>query len=276
MVLSLLISHGSRDPRPQLAIESLALELSVSLNRPVASAVLELGAASLHDQILALQDQFPSHETFQILPLFLLPGAHTMEDIPAELALVTERIVSQGRSPLTLEPLPYLGAGETLWPCSAAQRASLRAGALSKLSELSELSELSKLSKLSKLSNGAVQAEPPAALILLAHGSRRAGGNGPVESLAEHLGAVAAYWSLEPSLKTVVEQVAKSAVGNGVVKIQILPHFLFPGGITDAIAEQIEGLQTEHPGLAIEMGPLLSQTPAFVSLLYRQLSGALL
>ncbi len=237
MVLSLLISHGSRDPRPQQAIESLALELSIVLNRPVASAVLELGSAPLHEQILALQDQFPSHDRFQILPLFLLPGAHTMEDIPAELALVRERIAAQERSPLALEVLPYLGAEETLWPCGEAQRDSFGTRKES--------------------------------VLLLAHGSRRSGGNGPVEALAGHLGALVAYWSVEPSLKTVVMGLLEAS--DGGLGLQILPYFLFPGGITDAIGQQLADLQAEHPGLAIEMGPLLSETSAFVGLVERRL-----
>jgi sirohydrochlorin cobaltochelatase len=87
------------------------------------------------------------------------------------------------------------------------------------------------------------------AWILLSHGSRRHNGNQPVEALATKLGAVAAYWSVSPSLET---QVA-ALVNAGSRQIGVLPYFLFAGGITDAIAQKIAALSQELKAVNLSM-----------------------
>ncbi|HEY9872546.1 MAG TPA: CbiX/SirB N-terminal domain-containing protein, partial [Candidatus Obscuribacterales bacterium] len=121
----LLVSHGSRDPRPQVAVEQLAELLKVRLegvsgvltppkprylamsllvetpnsviHKPlVGTATLELAPLPLHEQIRQFADRAKSFgcKHLVVLPLFLLPGVHVMEDIPAEVALAQKAIGS--------------------------------------------------------------------------------------------------------------------------------------------------------------------------------------
>lgn len=149
----------------------------------VRTAYLELAPLPLHRQIeqfgkeamrffgtgcaIALAPEAvaiaPGLNRLQIVPLFLLPGVHVMEDIPVEVGLARQAL----NSSLTLDIRPHLGAHPGLRRLLANQM-------------------------------NAVSAD---AWILLSHGSRRPGGNQSVEALATQLGAVSAYWSVPPSLE---------------------------------------------------------------------------
>ena len=229
----LLISHGSRDPRPQMAMEKLAdlvraklenqeatrtptlgeecqvsswdnrlLQLpdadgtagkAIALNNAcyplVGTATLELADVPLHKQIQKFGSVALSAgcNQLQLLPLFLLPGVHVLEDIPAEVALAQQSLGGA----IALNQRPHLGDRSGLKRMLATQLATVDADAK----------------------------------ILLSHGTRRAGGNEPVEAVAEYLGAVAAYWSVQPTLE---EQLGALA-GGGYKQIAILPYFLFSG-----------------------------------------------
>ena len=272
----LLISHGSRDPRPHQAMERLAEQVrsqlerrgwgqgeindSCSLNSPISqplapnqellprnragyfqgnrvlqraeakpatptvvsrkchyplvgTATLELADTALHEQIR----QFASTAVaggcnqIQLLPLFLLPGVHVREDIPAEVALA-QRDLGEA---VALNVRPHVGAHPGLGRLLASQWSGVDRDAK----------------------------------ILLSHGSRRVGGNQPVEAVAQELGAVAAYWSVQPML----EEQIQVLVARGHKRIEILPYFLFPGGITDAIAQKLDILQTEFPSVKLTL-----------------------
>jgi sirohydrochlorin cobaltochelatase len=245
----LLISHGSRDPRPQQAIAKLAelirlkLEAQSSTRTPtieagrllhlsdsertiapavvvsstwyplVDTATLELGHAPLHEQIR----QFASValaagcNQLQLLPLFLLPGVHVMEDIPEEVALA---LTSLGGA-IAIKQLPYLGAHPGLRKILAKQLALVNADAK----------------------------------ILISHGTRRAGGNELVVATADALGAVVAYWSMTPTLEEQIKVLAEA----GHQQIAILPYFLFSGGITDAIAKSVSSLQEQFSELDLTL-----------------------
>lgn len=179
----------------------------------VGTATLELAAAPLHEQVR----QFASSalaagcNQLELLPLFLLPGVHVMEDIPTEVALAQsslgDAIVINVRSHLGDCP----GLGKILGQQSATANADAK--------------------------------------ILMTHGTRRVGGNAPIEAVAKDLGAVVAYWSVTPSLKVQVEALAAA----GAKKIAILPYFLFSGGITDAIAQEVTVLQNQFPELDLSL-----------------------
>jgi len=85
------------------------------------------------------------------------------------------------------------------------------------------------------------------AWILLSHGSRRPGSQQPVETMAAYIGGVAAYWSVAPSLESRVQEL----IAIGYREIAILPYFLFSGGITDAIAQAVEALKLQFPGVCL-------------------------
>jgi sirohydrochlorin cobaltochelatase len=206
----LLVSHGSRDPRPQLAVSQLAAQLS-SLDRShlIGTAQLELAAKALHAQIVDFAQTLWERgiNKLVILPLFLSPGVHVMDDIPAEVA------IAQGELPgMKMEIAPFFGTCANLSDLFAHNRLDL-----------------------------------PARSILLAHGSRRMGGNQTVEQLAGKLDLEPAYWSVAPSL---TERVT-ALVAEGVTEIGILPYFLFVGGITDAIGELVAKLREQFPPVRI-------------------------
>lgn len=250
----LLVSHGSRDPRPQFAMEQLAIlisqrQLAGRINLPAAAsskalveadraqivhnsrlqfkpslskspvaglaaspvalvgtACLELSAEPLHEQIrqFGVRTLVAGSNRIQVVPLFLLPGVHVMEDIPAEVARAQQALGQE----LIIDLRPHLGTHPGLSHLLA--------------------------SMVAKTADG---------WILLAHGSRRAGAKQTVEVIATQLGAVAAYWAIPPKLESRVKQLVKA----GCQQIGILPYFLFAGGITDAIAQSVEQLKVQFP-----------------------------
>jgi sirohydrochlorin cobaltochelatase len=281
----LLISHGSRDPRPQQAIDKLAglvraqLQLGAgnrrvgnedakffpelgaarrSTSHPLTSqanlvlqrteatpatgratvvnracyplvgtATLELGYAPLHEQIWQFADKAVAegYNQIQLLPLFLLPGVHVREDIPHEVVLAQQRLGSS----VVLNQRPYIGACSGLGRLMASQWAMIETDAK----------------------------------ILLSHGTRRQGGNEPVEAVAAQLGAVAAYWSVPPIVETQVD----GLVTTGHKRIGILPYFLFPGGITDAIAQKVDSLQAQFPTVELRLGEPIGASATLANLI---------
>ena len=218
----LLVSHGSRDPRPQIAVRQLAEQLRTRLPAVVGTAQLELADAPLHAQISDFASQCAGGriEKVVILPLFLIPGVHVMEDIPAEVALANAR----GTIPSIVSP--FLGSH----PDFANLFAWHGSGSTDRA-------------------------------IILAHGSRRSGGNQIVEDLANKLAVRAAYWSVAPSL---VDRVTE-LVATGASKIEILPYFLFAGGITDAIASSVAQLRSQFPQVELTLGEPIGNSPALVT-----------
>jgi sirohydrochlorin ferrochelatase len=210
----LLVSHGSRDPRPEIAMQRLAELVCGKLELPsqmVGTAYLELHPQPLHQQIkdFALQVYKCGCHDIIILPLFLLPGVHVMEDIPQEVELAR-----QMDEDIKISLKPYLGSDNIL-PLLAKQIANINVDKW----------------------------------IVLAHGSRRPLSQELVEAIATSLDAVAAYWSIPPSLETQVH----SLVNYGYKHIGILPYFLFSGGITDAIAQSTQALRLQFPSVSFQL-----------------------
>jgi sirohydrochlorin ferrochelatase len=146
----------------------------------VGTACLELGPQPLHQQIQQFGDRLLALKThlktqpmlpgespvMQLVPLFLLPGVHVMEDIPAEVELAQTALGTN----LNLQVSPYLGTHPNLNQLLAAPMASTAVDAW----------------------------------VLLSHGSRRPEANAPIEAIAAELNAVPAYWSVPPSLESTV------------------------------------------------------------------------
>lgn len=267
----LLVTHGSRDPRPQQAAERLAalvcdrlsdqrisdrvVELApvagsaidgyctpgcdrseLALAAPlVGTAVLECAPQPLHQQIIqfAQQSLAIGLKALTIVPLFLLPGVHVMEDIPAEVA-----IAQQALGEFRIQVLPYLGQQPGLLSVLAAQFAE------------------AKFTHSWTDTSSAVR-------ILFAHGSRRSGGNEIVEQLAKTLGAIPAYWSVAPSLNDRLEPMIQA----GATQIVVLPYLLSAGGITDEIAQQLEQYRQRNPQIQVHLLPTLDAQPGLVDCL---------
>ena len=227
----LLVSHGSRDPRPQVAMEELALSLNDKLESnsnsdansgvlsptkcdyQIGTAYLELHPQPLHEQIVDFSRKAIAQgcRSLKILPLFLLPGIHVTEDIPEEVNLAKKIL----KEDISIHLQPFLGS-----------HLSLQRLLANKVKDISFDSR-----------------------IIVAHGSRRVEANSSIEAMAISLNAVAAYWAVAPSLKDIVAQL----VADGKKKIAIIPYFLFAGGITDAIAESIQDLKLQFPGVSFEL-----------------------
>lgn len=227
----LLVSHGSRDPRPQVAMEELARNLNDKLENnsignaignilsptkcdyQIGTAYLELQPQPLHEQIVDFSRKAIANgcRRLKILPLFLLSGIHVTEDIPEEVELAQKAL----KEDMSVELLPHLGS------CFGLQRLLAN-----KINDISVDSR-----------------------IIVAHGSRRVEANASIESMAISLNAVAAYWAVSPSLQDIVAQLA----ADDKKKIAIIPYFLFAGGITDAIAESIQDLKLQFPGVSFQL-----------------------
>lgn len=248
----LLVSHGSRNPYPKIATAHLAQWVSERLralgsdpfkqrevitqsdsnlirrdSKPtpyplnpfplVGTACLEFGASPLHQQIQEFSDRAfaAGCDRVRILPLFLLPGVHVIEDIPPEVTLA-QKLLRHSGIPEThsIELCPYLGTHPNLWQLLTQQIL-----------------------------------EPVAARVLVAHGSQRLAGNELIEQIAAKAEAVVAYWSKSPDLTQQVEQLIQT----GSSQIAILPYFLFAGTTTEAIGQIVDHLRQRFPTITLQL-----------------------
>jgi sirohydrochlorin cobaltochelatase len=282
----LLVSHGSRDPRPGQALERLAQFVrqaeagpgrrsprqqppaaapgaplaypQVSFSQPkgrstastttpqesrprpkttdwaptrgtvtplVGTACLEATSLPLHQQVIDFGRRASAMgiTTLRIVPLFLLKGVHVMDDIPAEV-----QQAQQALPDMALEICPYLGSHPGL----------------------------------GNVIRKRLEATTTDSVLLLAHGSRRPGGNATVEGLAQSLGGTAAFWAVAPHLETQVIQLMQS----GVQRLAIAPYFLFAGTLTDAITQATEELAERFPQMGLHLLPPLGPTQDLANL----------
>jgi sirohydrochlorin cobaltochelatase len=245
----LLVSHGSRDPRQEIAMQQLAKlvdnKLESNLQRSniggvvspprcelVGTAYLELKPEPLHEQIKRFAESAlaSGYNRLKILPLFLLPGVHVMEDIPGEVALAQQALGED----IIIELQPYLGSHAGVQQLLAKQIAQSSENCYNQ------------------------------GWILLTHGSRRPGSKKQVEAMAANLGVVVAYWSVAPSLQSRV----KELVSAGYHKINILPYFLFAGGITDAIARSSQELKLQFPTVRFQLAEPLGASAELADLIW--------
>ena len=250
----LLVSHGSRDPRPQVAMNQLAALISqipAHIPRQVGTAYLELSSVPLHEQIKEFGVASGSNR-LQVVPLFLLPGVHVMEDIPMEVAIAQQALGEE----LKINLRPHLGTHSGLSRLLVTQQAATE----------SDCAQAESLSKADLRRGKAIQTSEAKidAWILLAHGSRRGGSKQPVEAMATQLRAVCAYWAVPPKLELRVQEL----VSAGHKRIGILPYFLFAGGITDAIFQMVEELKLQFPTTNILLAEPLGASTALADLIW--------
>ncbi len=281
----LLVSHGSSDPRHQIAINQLTqlVEKQILFSQQnhrqtlVGAASLEFASCPLSQSIcqFAKQGKARGYQEIKIIPLFLLPGVHVVEDIPAAVALAQQELGSQIQ--LTIQP--YLGSYSRIIKLLASQFASLTSA--DKIDIVQKY-----LCRQCHINSGtyyflllsSVPLRPTAtrvqgaityylncatSRILISHGSRRLGSNQIIEDIASRLNALAAYWSVKPSLAA---QVA-TLVEQGSQQIAIVPYFLFSGGITDGIAGQIQQLQDQFPEVKLLLGKPLGVSTQLADLI---------
>jgi sirohydrochlorin cobaltochelatase len=102
----LLVAHGSRDPQFGLTVDRLVATCAPKFNdAAIGSAYLELAPTPLVDQIVAFVEQCAC-SILKLLPLFLAPGVHSTQDLPA--AVTAAQQILGTKCKLIL--LDYLGA----------------------------------------------------------------------------------------------------------------------------------------------------------------------
>ncbi|MDZ7963158.1 MAG: sirohydrochlorin chelatase [Aulosira sp. DedQUE10] len=230
----LLVSHGSRDPRPEIAMQQLAglmrdkLQSSENQKPLLDIAYLELSPEPLHEQIKKFAETALAAgcDRLKIMPLFLLSGVHVMKDIPDEIAMAQQAIGQD----MMIELKLHLGNHPNLKTLLAKQ----------------------------------IVGKKTAAWILLAHGSRRPNSLEPVEAMAKSLAAITAYWAVAPSLESRV----KELIAVSKWEIAVLPYFLFAGGITDAIAQSVETLKLQFPLVNFHLAQPLGASTELAELIW--------
>ncbi|NMG07521.1 sirohydrochlorin chelatase [Brasilonema sp. UFV-L1] len=242
----LLVSHGSRDPRPEIAMQHLVGLLCQKIRKDlsavatgritsqrkcetlIGTAYLELNPQPLHQQIIKFAKNALNSgcHSIKIIPLFLLSGVHVMEDIPEQVALA-DQALSQD---IKIFLQPYLGCHPALERLLAKQLIATKAEAK----------------------------------ILLAHGSRRPQAIAPVEAMAARIGAVAAYLSVSPSLEAQVQHLVTAGYKN----LLTIPYFLFSGGITDAVARRQQELKLHFPKVNFQLAEPLGASAELVELIW--------
>ncbi|NEO65725.1 MAG: sirohydrochlorin chelatase [Moorea sp. SIO4G2] len=199
----------------------------------VGTATLELADIPLHEQIVRFAQlaKGAGCKELKLLPLFLLRGVHVMEDIPWQVSLAQQKLIKQHNvgSEMVIHLLPHLGANPALVRLLRNQWAKLDGDAK----------------------------------ILLSHGTSRPGGQEETGAVANQLGAVAADWSVQPSLWEQVSIIANS----GAKKIAILAYFLFEGRITDAIAQMLLEIQQRLPQVQLNLGKPIGVSEALIDLI---------
>jgi sirohydrochlorin cobaltochelatase len=232
-----LIAHGSRDARAYQGLEATAefvrqhlMSPSSSQNIPlVGTGVLEFGNRPLASQIADFARAAAATGVRQVflLPLFLAAGNHVLQDLPEAIAEAKSKL---------------LGKAVSLKLCPA-------------LSTHPHLAQL--------VRNRMNDLLPCDRWILLAHGTRRSEGNQPIDALAAQLGIVPAYWAISPTLEAPIQTLQQL----GAQRIGIVPYFLFPGRITDAIEAHIVELRSKFSTLDLQITQPLNPSPLLAKLL---------
>jgi sirohydrochlorin cobaltochelatase len=104
----LLVVHGSRDPQYEVALASLVANCQHRFppGTLLSAAYLELAESDLATQVAAFARQALAQgcQQLHILPLFLAPGIHASQDIPAAIAATSLPIGCQLK---LLEPIGH-------------------------------------------------------------------------------------------------------------------------------------------------------------------------
>ena len=252
----LLVVHGSSDRRYQIAIEQLSASVRQQLEKRTAQTELW--------QKYKLKQQCQTREKLGTATALLSkPQSPLVATASLELATVplrerigqfALRVQAAGLRRLSILPLfllPGVHVREDI-PTEIALARQLLGDRLT----LELLPYLGSNPSLVKLVAKQFEQLPARGRILLSHGSRRRGGNQTCQAIASELQAHPAYCSISPSLTEQVEALAAA----GKQEIAIVPYFLFSGGITKAIAEQVGQLQIAFPNLRLLLGKPLSST----------------
>jgi len=173
----------------------------------IKATVLECTDIPLSQSIIEFAQQAitQSYRRLILIPVFLSAGVHVLEDIPEEVSKA-KRVLGNS---IELKLTDYVG--------NFPHMQNLVANRFKKFGSSGK--------------------------IILAHGSRLSQANIAVEKLAKAVGAINAYWTIEPDLPKIV----KRLIAQEKTSIIIVPYFLFVGRITNIISSQVLEMQKEFP-----------------------------
>ena len=273
-VAYLLISHGSRDPRPKEAMTRLAALVRSRLERSLESAAADnqpqRQQADWYASVTADEHRQGGRTVLLTRPRIKssyagLPTSHgaivgtaSLECAPTDLSQQIfefgQRLVAAGVEELKLLPV-FLMAGvhvvEDL-PAEIAKAKKLLGNSI----KLTLCPHLGGEARMIDILNRRIESTPAEATLLVAHGSRRPRGNRKVKAIGQQLNTEVAYWAIAPDLEEKVIELMQK----GAQRIAILPYFLFAGGITDAITHRTEELAERFPKIKFRLLPTLGAT----------------
>lgn len=233
-----LVAHGSRAPHSAKSLQTLATLFCQTQPHKimrVGTGALEFQDRPLSQQIIEFCRSLPPTTTLvKILPVFLLPGTHVLEDIPEAIHAAQQELRSQPQAP-HLDLRSHLGSHPNI-------------GQVIQENLIPESQDDTGKSD---------------AWILMGHGSRRASGNHTIQALAQQLQMHAAFWVSHPSLEDKIRELQ----AQGIQSIGVMPYFLFTGKITKTISEQAHQLESKLDPLRIFVSPPLEPRPTLAKFL---------
>ena len=288
----LLISHGSRDPRHQIAMNRLAQLLRERLNPALVSPWSSQSFEPMSEShgsaaaVVGLQDT-PGKEQGVGSVVTTIPRAKSVATparSPRERLMVGtsvldfgllplhkqicefgRRLSSAGIERLQLVPLFLLSGKHVMEdiPNEVEQARNERGGMI----DVELGPHIGGAQGMLQMCENRFLHSPKAGRLIVAHGSRRAKGNRTVDRLAKSLGTAVAYWTIESD----IENQTIHLMQQGCSTLTIFPYFLFAGGITDAVAHLTEELAERFPRTNFRLLPPLGATVDLVNLIVETL-----
>lgn len=283
----LLISHGSRDPRPQEAMNRLA-----DLVRSQLESVLRRNSTSFDaDNLVNVSTVEPSSSsqgTSSLLTRSRLvrPRLDNMTQFSSEVIVGTAclelaalplseqiyefglRLQAAGVKELKLLPV-FLMSGVHVME-DIPQEIKIAREMLGESLQLKLCPHLGSHEDISSVLENKLTSIDAEGSLLVAHGSRRKKGNKAIQGLAKRIDkkVKVAYWATPPDIETQAIELMQQ----GCQRLTILPYFLFSGGITDAIAHRTEELAERFPKIQFRLLPTLGATHEVADLIVNLVS----
>ncbi|MBE9062616.1 sirohydrochlorin chelatase [cf. Phormidesmis sp. LEGE 11477] len=278
----LLISHGSRDPRPQEAMNRLADLVRSQLESALRRNPRELDTAELADSPtddLAFDQQAAT--TQSATSLLTRPRTDKLTQVSSEVIVGTaclelatlplseqiyefgRRLRAAGIKELKLIPV-FLMSGVHVME-DIPQEIETAKKLLEESLQLTLCPHLGSHEDIALVLGDRLSSVEAEGAVLVAHGSRRKKGNRAIQELTRRIDpkVKVAYWATPPDIETQVIELMQQ----GCQRLTILPYFLFSGGITDAIAHRTEELAERFPKIQFRLLPTLGATEELADLI---------
>ncbi|MBE9068629.1 hypothetical protein IQ260_18450 [Leptolyngbya cf. ectocarpi LEGE 11479] len=292
----LLISHGSRDPRHQAALNRLAQLVRECLNpsllnpwsaQPFVACLVEERSSKAKEMDAGKRDHTCQEDTVGAVvtaPAIAKPAVSMPERLPQDRFMVGtavldcgllplhkqicefgRRLSSSGIDQLRLVPL-FLLQGKHVMD-DIPSEIELARNELNGMIDLVVGEHIGGHQGMAGLMAKRFVDSPKRGRLIVAHGSRQARGNRAVDTLAKSLGTAVAYWTIESDIENQTIQLMQQ----GCSTLTIFPYFLFAGGITDGIAHLTEELAERFPRTEFRLLPPLGATADVANLVIENL-----